>query len=142
MRLLPLLAGRLEIAEATLVRPHLTMDLARPPAIAGAIAQAASAPAATLEADRTDEVRLGVLRVQSGSAFLQRHGEPDIIIDHVDGSDRMTLRAEMLGDRPAHNEAVVATMREITKLRGDVALYAPGALPNDGKVIDDIRKLD
>ena len=33
-------------------------------------------------------------------------------------------------------------MREITKLRGDVALYAPGALPNDGKVIDDIRKLD
>ncbi|MEA2760271.1 MAG: AsmA protein [Methylobacteriaceae bacterium] len=86
VRLLPLLAGRLEIAEATLVRPHLTMDLARPPAIAGAIAQAASAPAATLEADRTDEVRLGVLRVQSGSAFLQRHGEPDIVIDHIDGT--------------------------------------------------------
>jgi AsmA protein len=86
VRLLPLLAGRLEIAEATLVHPHLTMDLARPPAIAGAIAQAASAPAATLEADRTDEVRLGVLRVQSGSALLQRHGEPDIVIDHVDGT--------------------------------------------------------
>jgi AsmA protein len=86
VRLLPLLAGRLEISEATLVRPHLTMDLAHRPAIAGAIAQAARAPAATLEADRTDEVRLGVLRVQSGSAFLQRQGEPDIVIDHIDGA--------------------------------------------------------
>ena len=86
VRLLPLLAGWLEIAEATLVRPHLTMDLARPPAVAGAIAQAANAPAASPEADRTDEVRLGVLRVQSGSAFLQRHGEPDIVVDHIDGT--------------------------------------------------------
>jgi AsmA protein len=86
LRLLPLLAGRLEIAEATLVRPHLTMDLDHRPAIAGAIAQAARAPAATIEADRTDDVRLGVLSVQSGSASLQRRGEPDIIIDHVYGT--------------------------------------------------------
>jgi AsmA protein len=86
LRLLPLLAGRMEIAEATLVRPHLTMDLARHPAIAGAIAQAASAPAATLEADRTDDVRLGIVKIQSGSAFLQRQGEPDIVIDHIDAT--------------------------------------------------------
>jgi AsmA protein len=86
VRLLPLLAGRLELAEATLLRPHMTMDLDRHPAIAGAVAQAAHAPAATLEADRTDDVRLGVLKVQSGSAFLQRQGEPDIVIDHVDGT--------------------------------------------------------
>jgi AsmA protein len=86
LRLLPLLAGRLEISEATLVRPHLTMDLARHPAIAGAIAQAASAPAATLEADRTDDVRLGIVKIQSGSAFLQRQGEPDIVIDHIDAT--------------------------------------------------------
>jgi phenylacetate-CoA ligase len=30
-------------------------------------------------------------------------------------------------------------IRDITKLRGAVELHAPGSLPNDGKVIDDIR---
>ncbi len=86
LRLLPLLAGRLEVAEATLIHPHLRLDLSHRPAIAGAIAKAASAPAATLEADRTDDVRLGILRVQNGSATLQRQGQPDILVDHVYGS--------------------------------------------------------
>jgi AsmA protein len=86
VRLLPLLAGRLEISDATLIGPHLTMDLAHRPAITGAIALAAHTPAATLQADRADDVRLGVLRVQNGSAFLQRQGEPDIVIDHIDGT--------------------------------------------------------
>jgi phenylacetate-CoA ligase len=31
-------------------------------------------------------------------------------------------------------------MREVTKLRSDVELVAPGTLPNDGKVIEDKRK--
>ncbi|GAC1331874.1 MAG: hypothetical protein NVSMB26_10730 [Beijerinckiaceae bacterium] len=86
LRLLPLLAGRLEIASATLSHPHLTADLDRGPAISGAIAQAASTPAATLEADRTDDVRLGAVSIQSGSAHLRRLGEPDIIVDHIDGT--------------------------------------------------------
>ena len=33
-------------------------------------------------------------------------------------------------------------MREVTKLRGEVAFAAPGTLPNDGKVIEDLRKYD
>jgi phenylacetate-CoA ligase len=37
---------------------------------------------------------------------------------------------------------VVDTIREVTKLRGEVVVRAPGALPNDGKVIDDVRKYD
>jgi phenylacetate-CoA ligase len=39
-------------------------------------------------------------------------------------------------------EAVVATIRDVTKLRGEVRAVAPGDLPNDGKVIDDRRKFD
>ena len=35
--------------------------------------------------------------------------------------------------------AVAATMREVTKLRGEVAFLPTGALANDGKVIDDVR---
>ena len=33
-------------------------------------------------------------------------------------------------------------MRDITKLRGEVAFAARGSLPNDGKVISDERKYD
>ena len=36
-------------------------------------------------------------------------------------------------------ETKVGSLREITKLRGEVAFSAPGGLPNDGKVIEDIR---
>jgi phenylacetate-CoA ligase len=34
---------------------------------------------------------------------------------------------------------VAATVRDLTKLRADVELVAPGSLPNDGKVIEDAR---
>ena len=37
-------------------------------------------------------------------------------------------------------EALVASIRDVTKLRGEVELVAPGSLPNDGKVIEDLRK--
>jgi len=44
-------------------------------------------------------------------------------------------------ERPAGLvEAIVATIRDVTKLRGEVELVAPGSLPNDGKVIEDLRK--
>ena len=35
--------------------------------------------------------------------------------------------------------AVAASVRDVTKLRADVLLAAPGSLPNDGKVIEDAR---
>ena len=37
-------------------------------------------------------------------------------------------------------DAIAASIRELTKLRGEVALVEPGSLPNDGKVIEDLRK--
>jgi phenylacetate-CoA ligase len=52
----------------------------------------------------------------------------------------MLLKCEAR-ERPAGlAEALVATIRDITKLRGEVELVAPGTLPNDGKVIEDKRK--
>ena len=30
-------------------------------------------------------------------------------------------------------------MRDVTKLRADIEFITPGALPNDGKVIEDAR---
>jgi len=36
-------------------------------------------------------------------------------------------------------DAIAASVRDVTKLRADVVLAAPGSLPNDGKVIEDAR---
>jgi phenylacetate-CoA ligase len=34
---------------------------------------------------------------------------------------------------------VAESLRELTKLRGEVVFVAPGSLPNDGKLIEDAR---
>ena len=54
----------------------------------------------------------------------------------------MTLHVETAAAAASHAEAIVASIRDVTKLRGEVAFRAPGELPNDGKVIDDLRKYD
>jgi len=36
-------------------------------------------------------------------------------------------------------KAVEAALREVTGLSGTVAAVEPGSLPNDGKVIEDVR---
>jgi phenylacetate-CoA ligase len=60
---------------------------------------------------------------------IQREGE----------QDAMTLAAETASPGDALKAAVAATLQALTKLRGDVALLPPGALPNDGKIIADER---
>jgi phenylacetate-CoA ligase len=54
--------------------------------------------------------------------------------------DRMTLRVETanrgLGELASR---IGETIRDVTKLRGEVELVVPGTLPNDGKVIEDAR---
>jgi phenylacetate-CoA ligase len=56
-------------------------------------------------------------------------------------NDEMTLHCEV--DQPQASlsevEAIIASIRDVTKLRGDVKLHAIGSLPNDGKVIEDAR---
>ena len=52
----------------------------------------------------------------------------------------MTLHAELTRAAPEGlAERVAQSLRDITKLRGEVAWTPPGSLPNDGKVIEDLR---
>ena len=51
----------------------------------------------------------------------------------------MTLRAECQSHDAALADRIAETLRSVTKLGGKVELVAPGSLPNDGKVIDDVR---
>jgi phenylacetate-CoA ligase len=56
--------------------------------------------------------------------------------------ERMVLHAESADASEALAQAMVATVRDVTKLRGEVQLAAPGSLPADGKVIEDKRRYD
>ena len=75
--------------------------------------------------------------------MLRRHEEvlkARLVVAGETGNDAMTLKCEVR-ERPAGlAEAIVASIREVTKLRGEVELVEAGSLPNDGKVIDDMRK--
>ena len=53
--------------------------------------------------------------------------------------DRMTLRLECAATPDGLAERIAAAVREVTKLRAEIELLAPGTLPNDGKVIEDAR---
>ena len=55
-------------------------------------------------------------------------------------ADAMTLTVEADVRENGLSDRVASTLRDVTRLKGDVELVAPGALPNDGKVIADERE--
>ena len=94
-------------------------------------------------ADQSTKVRAMFVTPAQVSDVTRRHPEvlrARLVVEGEAGNDRMTLKCEAR-DRPAGlAEAIVASIREVTKLRGEVELVPPGSLPNDGKVIEDQRK--
>jgi phenylacetate-CoA ligase len=93
-------------------------------------------------ADQTTKVKGMFVHPAQVADVVKRHAEivkARLVVDNPDGNDRMTLHVEVPGNASSHRDAIVASIREVTKLRGDVAFRAPGELPADGKVIDDIR---
>ncbi len=54
-------------------------------------------------------------------------------------SDSMTLKVEAHAGNQGLETRISDAIRDVTKLRGDVEVLAPGSLPNDGKVIEDAR---
>ncbi|HRQ59338.1 MAG TPA: AMP-binding protein [Azoarcus taiwanensis] len=96
-------------------------------------------------ADQTTKIKGMFVHPGQVAAVVKRHPEilrARLIVDNPDLNDRMTLHCETAhGDNGLAVE-VAASIRELTKLRGEVSFVAPGSLANDGKVIDDIRKYD
>jgi phenylacetate-coenzyme A ligase PaaK-like adenylate-forming protein len=94
-------------------------------------------------ADQSTKVRAMFVTPKLVGEVLRRHKEilkARLVVEGETGNDRMTLKCEAKERPGGLAEAIVASMREVMKLRGEVELVAPGALPNDGKVIDDTRK--
>ena len=96
-------------------------------------------------ADQATKVKGMFVHPTQVAAIVKRHPEivrARLVVDNPEGSDRMTLHVELPSNRTAHADAIVESIRDVTKLRGDVAFHPPGELPDDGKVIDDLRKHD
>jgi phenylacetate-CoA ligase len=96
-------------------------------------------------ADQTTKVKGMFVHPSQVAEVLKRHPEvlrARLVVDNPDQPDRMTLHCESAESAAELVEAIAASLRDLTKLRGEVKLLAPGALPNDGKVIEDARKYD
>ena len=90
-------------------------------------------------ADQATKVRGMFVHPHQVAEVLRRHGlkRGRLVVENEAGEDRMTLRVEGSVD----DSAMTTTLRDVLKVRGDVIAVAPGSLPNDGKVIEDLRKL-
>jgi len=96
-------------------------------------------------ADQTTKVKGMFVHPSQVAEVVKRHGEitkARLVVDNPGGSDRMTLHCEVAAASDALKAAIEASLREITKLRGEVVLAKPGQLPNDGKVIEDAKKYE
>ena len=95
-------------------------------------------------ADQTTKVRAMFVHPSQVADIARRHGaiiKARLVITGEMANDQMSLHCEVADPAAlaGETEAIAATIRDITKLRGEVRLVAAGTLPNDGKVIEDAR---
>jgi phenylacetate-CoA ligase len=96
-------------------------------------------------ADQTAKVRGMFVHASQVAEVLRRHPEINrarLVVAGEMANDRMTLHAECTEHAQGLAERLAQTLRDVTKLRSAVELCAPGTLPNDGKVIEDLRRHD
>jgi phenylacetate-CoA ligase len=93
-------------------------------------------------ADQTTKIRGMFVHAKQVDDIVKRFTEiarARLVVSGEMANDVMTLQVET----PAASEALASrigdAIRDVTKLRGQVQMVAPGSLPNDGKVIEDAR---
>ncbi len=95
-------------------------------------------------ADQTTKIRAMFVHPSQVAEIARRHPQilkARLVVSGEMANDVMTLHCEVAdpASMKGQSDAIVASIRDITKLRGDVKLVAAGSLPNDGKVIEDAR---
>lgn len=94
-------------------------------------------------ADQTTKIKGMFVHPGQIAQVLKRHPEvrrARLVVDNPELNDRMVLHCETEGGSDTLAQAIAGSMRDLTKLRSEVVFEKPGALANDGKIIDDIRK--
>ena len=96
-------------------------------------------------ADQTAKVRGMFVQPGQVNEIVRRFPEvarARLVITGAMANDSMTLRCEVEGEHDGLADRIAGAIRDVTKLRGEVEIVAPGSLPNDGIVIEDARKYD
>jgi phenylacetate-CoA ligase len=97
-------------------------------------------------ADQTTKVKGMFVHPEQIAETVKRHkeiGRARLVVGHDGQNDSMTLKAEAdAGADPSLAARLTESLAAVTKLKGAVQLVPPGSLPNDGKVIEDLRKYD
>jgi phenylacetate-CoA ligase len=96
-------------------------------------------------ADQTTKIKGMFVHPEQIAKIVSRHPEvvkARLTVTRAGEQDAMHLAIEAAAPSADLAAAVRETMQAVLKLRGEVEAGIPGSLPNDGKVIDDIRKFD
>lgn len=100
-------------------------------------------------ADQVTKVRGLFVHPQQVAAAVARHPEVQrarLVVSGEMANDQMTLLCETapgldMGAAADLTARIADSLREATQLRGEVRLVAARSLPNDGKLIEDTRKV-
>jgi phenylacetate-CoA ligase len=94
-------------------------------------------------ADQTTKVRGMFVHPEQVDQIARRFPEvvrARLVVSGEMANDSMVLKVESaFSDPQALAQKLAQAIRDVTKLRGEVEVLAPGSLPNDGKVIEDAR---
>ncbi len=97
-------------------------------------------------ADQTTKVRGMFVHPSQIAEVVKRHEEvlrARLVVTHdAERNDQMTLYCEVNGNPDGLVQTIGESVRDLCKVRGEVLLKEPASLPNDGKVIEDLRKYD
>nr|VFK51596.1 MAG: phenylacetate-CoA ligase [Candidatus Kentron sp. TUN]VFK53363.1 MAG: phenylacetate-CoA ligase [Candidatus Kentron sp. TUN]VFK55204.1 MAG: phenylacetate-CoA ligase [Candidatus Kentron sp. TUN] len=93
-------------------------------------------------ADQTAKVRGMFVHPEQVARVLKQcglDGRARLVIGREGNHDIMTLHVEYAGDPEGLPDRLESAIKTVFNLRGYVRIEIPGALPNDGKLIDDTR---
>jgi phenylacetate-CoA ligase len=93
-------------------------------------------------ADQTTKVRGMFVHPGQVASIAKRFPQVQrarLVVSGEMANDQMVLKVETLETAEGLARQLGEAIREVTKLRGDVEMVAPGTLPNDGRVIEDAR---
>ena len=93
-------------------------------------------------ADQTTKVRGMFVHPGQIAAIARRFPQvlrARLVVSGEMANDQMVLQVETHETAEGLAHQLAEVVREVTKLRGEVQMVAPGTLPNDGRVIEDAR---
>jgi len=96
-------------------------------------------------ADQTTKVRGMFVHPGQVAQVIARYPEvikARLVVSGRMGSDQMTFKVETTSQSSDLVTRLEQTVRDVTKLRADIEFVVPDTLPNDGKVIEDVRAYD